>query len=68
MMRRCRRRGIAAVLSLALLASAAPGVAATRGRLLVLRADGVQLWFDVELALDAESRRVGLMWRTQLAP
>ena len=42
--------------------------AAADGRVVVLRADGVQVWFDVELALSAAQRARGLMQRAVLAP
>jgi len=47
----------------------APTVMAHDGlaRVLIERGDGVQLWFDVELALTAPSRRRGLMGREGLA-
>lgn len=70
---RCGRgAGDAFVAGLLILASALlPAVATGHdgvARALIERGDGVQLWFDVELALTAPSRRRGLMGRARLAP
>ncbi|MEX2482602.1 MAG: DUF192 domain-containing protein [Gammaproteobacteria bacterium] len=59
------KRAAVTVLSLiALLSCAAP--AADEARLLVLRGDGVRVWFDIELAVSADARRRGLMQRDEL--
>ena len=69
-----RMRGVLVAGLLALVCAAGalspPWVAAHDGeaRVLIERADGVQLWFDVELALTAPARRQGLMGRERLAP
>ncbi len=69
-----RMRGVLVAGLLALVCAAGallpPWVAAHDGeaRVLIERADGVQLWFDVELALTAPARRQGLMGREHLAP
>jgi len=71
-MRRGRGAGDALVAGLLVLAAALlPAVAVGHdgvARALIERSDGVQLWFDVELALSAPSRRRGLMGRARLAP
>lgn len=53
-----------ALVLLSTLARGAP--AADAARLLVLREDGVAVWFDVELAATEASRRRGLMQRDGL--
>jgi len=56
------------VVLVALLGAAPVAFADGTARLLVVRADGVSVWFDVELALSAASRSRGLMQRETLAP
>jgi len=54
--------------ALAALLCSTPGTFAhDTARLLVVRADGVSIWFDVELALSAATRSRGLMQRENLA-
>ncbi|MCB1746373.1 MAG: DUF192 domain-containing protein [Gammaproteobacteria bacterium] len=62
-----RRRLLLALVAWTL-AVAAPAPSADDGsaRLLVERADGTQVWFEVELARSAETRRTGLMERSAL--
>lgn len=55
------------IVLLALLGNALTAFADGTARLLVVRADGVSIWFDVELALSADSRSRGLMHRENLA-
>ncbi|MEQ8663616.1 MAG: hypothetical protein RLW62_22600, partial [Gammaproteobacteria bacterium] len=57
-----------AALLLALWAWLQPAASAAEARLVIARADGVRVWFDVELARDEATRRQGLMGRTRLAP
>jgi uncharacterized protein len=56
------------VMLAALLCGSPATFADGNARLLVARADGVSIWFEVELALSAASRSRGLMHRAHLAP
>lgn len=59
-----KRTAVMALLLIGLVTCSAP--TAAEARLLVLREDGVSVWFDVELAVTADARRRGLMQRDVL--